>query len=190
MSSYSGSVPGPWAQPSTVARASSIEESEVGAEWDGRAGYEHTPAPAILHQASSARSPLTLPRSPTVSPLPSRLPSFPFLGAHAQNMLGVTRVGFDCEHDEAPAGDQQRQTPAGEQQAEGAQQPDKQQQSADAQQASMGAMQTPPARAQAGEQPARMLPSTALSAPAMVIVLDGIRVSSGRQATASLIFPL
>jgi len=161
MSSHSSPVLGPWVQPSTAARASSIDESGAGAEWDGRAGYEHTPAPAILHQASSARSPITLPRSPTASPLPSRLPSFPFLGAHTQNMLGVTRIGFERGDDGAPAGDQQRLPPAGAQQAEGAQQPE---QSAGEQQASLGAVHTPPARAQAGEEPVRMLPATALTA--------------------------
>ena len=172
MSSYSGPVPGPWAQPSTVARASSIEESEAGAEWDGRAGHEHehTPAPAILHQASSARSPITLPHAPTASPSPARLPRYPFLGAHAQslrggalvNMHGVTRVGEPPERGTGP----QRAAEEQQLQAEdaGDQQQQQQQQPAGAQGADVGAVHTPPARAQAGEQPVRMLPDSALRA--------------------------
>jgi len=168
MSSYSSPVHGPWAQPSTAARASSIEESEAGAEWDGRAGYEHehTPAPAILHQASSARSPITLPHTPSASPSLACLPRYPFLGAHAQslrggalaNMHGVTSAGEPPEHETG-----QRRTPETLRQQAGAEQ-QQQQQSEGAQGADVGAVHTPPARAQAGEQPARMVPDTTLRA--------------------------
>ena len=165
MSSYSGPVPGPWAQPSTVARASSIEESEAGAEWDGRAGHEHehTPAPAILHQASSARSPITLPHTPTASPSLARLPRYPFLGTHAQSLRGgalVDMAGRGTGQQRA-AETLRQQAAAEEQQMQAEHAGDQQQQPAGAQGADMGAMQTPPAQ----QQPSpRMVSETALRA--------------------------
>ena len=170
MSSYSSPVPGPWAQPNTVARASSIEGSEAGAEWDGRAGHEHehTPAPAILHQASSARSPITLPHTPTASPSFARLPRYPFLGAHAQSLRGGALIDM-AERGTGPqrAAETLRQAAAAEEQqlqAENAGDQQQQQQPEGAQGADVGAVHTPPARAQAGEQPVRMLPDSALRA--------------------------
>ena len=169
MSSYSSPVPGPWAQPSTAARASSIDASEAGAEWDGRAGHEpeHAPAPAILHQASSARSPITLPHSPTTPPFPLRPPRYPFLGAHAQSLRGGALADMSGRGTgQQRAAESLRQQAAAEEQqlAEQQNQADPagdQQQPAGAQGADLGGNPTPPARTQ---QQQRMVPETALNA--------------------------